>query len=272
MPRETQFYKLDKQKAQQNLFPYLTSKVKFKKTFEDFIIEQKLWHLKYEAICNFSSEIIIEKVHTDINQILPSELSLIIKWLDEIYDDKIAIGTKREIWEKIYYELYYETGITQLFRLISVDAYGFMFQYGNFSSYYELEGIEEDNCGENIKASYFTKFLDYILLLMKKIIDAKLGRSKHVFSIEESESLTEIEKNYFDDSLFTKGVNEQFNFLNSLWATFVEEELENDGSSISTRDPDLTTILLADHFLSICLDAKNSLTSINTNVLILDSL
>lgn len=267
MGRTTEFFKLDAEKAKNNLLLDLVSKTKFKKSFEDFIIERKNeFGNDYDVTFND----VIKKVSTDINTILPSELWELTFWLGEIeYDRRYLQG---EGYEKVHSELYINNGIESLYEIVSTNAYGFMFQYGNFTDYFEVNEIREMDSGHNVDAKDFVRFLDYMILLMKKILDADLDKSeyKHVFSKEEIEEISKIENLNRENKLLFQRIEAEFVWLKQ---NFLKEKEEVDlNENYRSRNPDYMTIFCADGFLENCIRMKKEIEEPNTNILIVDSI
>ncbi|TPG35333.1 hypothetical protein [Flavobacterium pectinovorum] len=267
MGRTTEFYKLDAEKAKKNLILDLSSKTKFKKSFENFIIERKN---EFKDDFDVTFDNVVQKVSSNINTILPSELWELTFWLGEIeYERRTFQG---ESYEKMYNELYINNGIESLYEIQNRNAYGFMFQYGNFTDYFEVNEIREMDSGHNVDTKDFVRFLDYMILLMKKILDADLDKSeyKHVFSKEEIEEISKIENLNQENKLLFQRIEAEFVWLKQ---NFIKEKEEEDlDKNYSSRNADYATIFCADSFFEHCIRIKNSLNEINTNILIVDSI
>jgi hypothetical protein len=267
MGRTTEFYKLNAEKAKNNLILDLHSKTKFKKSFEDFITERKA---EFGDNFDVTFSDVIEKVSSNINTIRPNELWELTFWLGEIEYDKRY--QQEESYEKVHNELYIENGIESLYEMVSTNAYGFMFQYGNFTDYFDVDQIDEGNNGKNVKTKDFICFLDYMILLMKKILDADLDKSeyKHVFSKEEIEEISKIENLNQENKLLFQRIEAEFVWLKQ---NFLKEKEEVDlNENYRSRNPDYMTIFCADGFLENCIRMKKEIKEINTNILIVDSI
>lgn len=154
MGRTTEFFKLDAEKAKNNLILDLHSKTKFKKSFEDFILERKA-EFGDRYVVTFNN--VIQKVSSNINTILPKELWELTYWLGEIEYERIY--QQGENYEKVHNELYINNGIESLYEVQSTNAYGFMFQYGNFTDYFETDETDEPyDGGRNIDTIKFIRF------------------------------------------------------------------------------------------------------------------
>lgn len=266
MGRTTEFFKLDAEKAKSNLILDLHSKTKFKKSFECFINERKA---EFGDRFNVTFNNVIQKVSTDINTIFPSELWEVTGWLSEIYYERIKQG---ENHEKVDYELYINNGIQSLYEIISTNAYGFMFQYGNFTDYFDVDQIDKGSSGANVKSKDFIHFLDYMILLMKKTIEADLDKSeyKHIFSKEEIEEISKIENLNHDNKLLFQRIEIEFEWLKQNF--FEEKEKENLEENYRSRNGDYYTVFCADGFFENCIRMKKEIQEINTNILIVDSI
>lgn len=267
MGRTTEFFKLDAERAKSNLILDLHSKTKFKKSFKDFISERKA---EFGDDFDVTFNDVIEKVSSNINTIRPNELWELTFWLGEIELERRY--QQGESHEKVHNELYINNGIESLYEIGSTNAYGFMFQYGNFTDYFDVDQIDEVNDGKNVKTKDFILFLDYMILLMKKILDADLDKSeyKHVFSKEEIEEISKIENLNQENKLLFERIEAEFVWLKDNF--FAEKEKEDSEENYNSRNGDYSTVLCADYFFENCIRIKKSLEEINTNILIVDSI
>lgn len=267
MGRTTWFYKLNAEKAKSNLILDLHSKTKFKKSFEDFILERKT---EFGDDFDVTFNDVIQKVSSNINTIRPNELWEITYWFNEI--DHERRHKQGESYEKVYNELYVNNGIESLYEIHGRNAYSFMFQYGNFTDYFDVDQIDEVNDGKNVKTKDFIHFLDYMILLMKKIIEVDLDKSeyKHKFSKEEIEEISKIENLNQENKLLFQRVEAEFAWLKQKFLK--EKEQEELEENYSSRNPDYNTIFCADWFLVNCIRIKKEIKEINTNILIVDSI
>lgn len=266
MGRTTEFYKLDDEKAKNNLILDLLSKTKFKKSFEDFIIERKAeFGDDYDVTFND----VIGKVSSNINTIRPNELWELTFWIDEIKYERTRHG---ENYEKINDELYINNGIESLYQIHGVDAYGFMFQYGNFTDYFDVDQIDEINDGKNVNSKDFIRFLDYMLLLMKRIIEADLDESEYnnEFSEEVINEISQIENLNQENTLLFQRIEAEFVWLKQNFLK-EKENVELD-ENYRSKNPDYHTIFCADWFFENCIRMKKEIEEINTNILIVDSI
>lgn len=200
---------------------------------------------------------ICHKVQTNINTILPSELSEITFWLDELCFDL------RDINKEISTELFKDNGLDELLHLHGRAAYGFMFRFGTFTDYFEIEGINEYDDGFSLKRDYFIKFLDFVILLMGKLLEENLEPDyQHEFTNEECIEINSIKQKYKADSIFSEAIEKEFNYLVKNYKR--ENPIH--------RDPDITAVNMADSYFSYCITMKNSISESNTNILIVDSI
>lgn len=267
MGRTTEFFKLDAEKAKNNLLLDLLSKTKFKKSFEDFITERKT---EFGDDFDVTFNDVIQKVGFNINNISPNEAWELTLWLGEIESERIH--QQRETYEKVQNELYINNGIESLYEIHGVNAYGFMFQYGNFTDYFDVDQIDEMNDGKNVNSKDFIRFLDYMILLMKRIIEADLDESeyKHEFSEEVINEISQIENLNQENTLLFQRIEAEFVWLKQ---NFLKEK-ENVGldENYRSKDPDYYTIFSADWFFENCIRMKKKIDEINTNILIVDSI
>ncbi|CAC9974156.1 hypothetical protein [Flavobacterium panici] len=266
MGRTTEFFKLNAEKAKNNLILDLHSKTKFKKSFEDFISERKA-EFGDRYVVTFNN--VIQKVSSNINTILPKELWELTYWLGEIEYERIY--QQGENYEKVHNELYINNGIESLYEVQSTNAYGFMFQYGNFTDYFETDETDEPyDGGRNIDTIKFIRFLDYMILLMKKILDADLTWYKYDFSKEEIEETSKIENLNQENKLLFEVIESESISLKENF--FVEKEKENLEENYRSRNGDYYTVFCADNFFENCLRMKKEIEEINTNIIIVDSI
>lgn len=265
MGRTTEFFKLDAEKAKTNLILDLHSKTKFKKSFEDFISERKA---EFGDDFDVTFNDVIKKVSTNINTIRPNELWELTFWIGEIESERIY--QQGESYEKVHNELYINNGIESLYEIISTNAYGFMFQYGNFTDSFDVDQINEINDGKNVKTKDFIRFLDYMILLMKKILEANLTWYKYEFSTEEIEEILKIEDLNKENKILFELIDREFVWLKQNF--FEEKERENQEENYRSRNGDYYTVFCADSFFENCIRMKKEINEINTNILIVDSI
>jgi hypothetical protein len=245
MGRDTDFYILNKEKVREKLYPDIISPDKFTESFKNFIIRRK-------SICgdeyNTNYDNIIEKVKSDINTILPSELFELIYWFEEIE-----------------YE-YTAKGIEFLYNLHGITAYSFMFQYGNFTNYYPLDELDEGNDGHSVNPKDFIRFLDYMILLMGKIVMSKIDSSEYDLTNSKKEYISKVADSYKDEKLLQQIIDSEFEYLKKEYISYIESD------SNSKISPEVNTIFWAEGFLESCIAMKIKITESNSKVLIVDSI
>lgn len=245
MGRDTDFYIMNKEKVREKLYPDIISSDKFTESFKDFIIRRNsIFGNDY----NTNYENIIEKAKSDINNILPSELFELTYWFGEIGYD------------------YENKGIELLYNLNGTTAYSFMFQYGNFKDYYPLNELNEVWSGKSVNPNDFIRFLDYMILLMGKIVISKIDNSEYGLMDSEKEYINKLTDNYKDEKLLQEIIDSEFEYLKNGYITYIES---NSNSKLS---PEVNTIFWAQSFLESCIEMKIKITESNTKVLIVDSI
>jgi hypothetical protein len=245
MGRDTDFYIMNKEKVREELYPDIISSDKFTESFKNFIIRRK-------SICgndyNTNYENIIKKAKSDINSILPSELFELTYWFGEIEYD-------------------YETkGIELLYNLHGTTAYSFMFQYGNFTDYYALDALKEVWSGKSVNPNDFIRFLDYMILLMGKIVISKIDDSEYNLTDSEKEYISKVADSYKDQKLLQEIIDSEFEYLKKEYISYIESD------SNSKLSPEVNTIFWARGFLDSCIEMKIKIAESNTKVLIVDSI
>lgn len=145
-----------------------------------------------------------------------------------------------------------------------------MFQYGNFTDYFNVDQIDEGNNGKNVKTKDFIRFLDYMILLMKKILEANLTWYKYEFSEEEIKEISKIENLNQENKLLFEIIESESISLKENF--FVEKEKEDVEENYNSRNGDYAAVICADSFFENCIRMKNEIEEINTNILIVDSI
>ena len=93
-----------------------------------------------------------------------------------------------------------------------------MFQYGNYTDYYPIEEIkfDKDDEGENISSFDFLKFNDYMILIMKRIINGKLdGDSNYYLNDNEMTVLNKVIMENEDNNILHQIIEKEFIWLKS---------------------------------------------------------
>lgn len=244
MGRDTYFYIMNKEKVREKLYPELISSDKFTESFKEFIRRRKSIH---GNAYNTNYEDVIEKAKLDINTILPSELFELTYWFEEIgYDYKAK-------------------GIDVLDYLHGTTAYSFMFQYGNFTHYYPLEELNEEWSGKSVNPNDFIRFLDYMILLMGKIVISKIADSEDELTDFEKEYITTVADRYKDDKLLLEIIDSEFDYLKKEYISYTQSDSHRPG-------PEANTIFYAWSFLDRSIKMKIKITESNTSILIVDSI
>lgn len=251
MGRDTSIYMFDRVKTSTNLYNDLHHTGTFKEFIEDRI---KKFNEVYVSFDN-----ILETVKNDINRITSDELFEIILFLDE----KIRTQFHNVPWhERDQYleKLYDHSGITLLYEIpSSTICYSYMFQYGNYTHYFPLDEIKSEDGGTNILTEDFLRFNDYVILVMKRIIERKLNGYDYELTEEEENSIGIIKTENKDNSLLIEIIEDELNFLIEMSAT------DNDG-------PYSQTIYHAYDFLSTSLEMKSKIdVQKNPRIVIIDS-
>lgn len=244
MGRDTDFFILHKEIAKAELYPNLISD-QFTESFKEFLVRRK-------TICdddyNVSYESIIQKVSTDINNILPSELFELIYWLGEIgynYEDK---------------------GIEELFNLHGTTAYSFMFQYGNFTDYYPIDQTFEAWSGIRVNPKDFMHFLDYMILLMGRVSASQIAGPEYGLSDAEKEYIDALQETYKDEKLLWEIIDTEFEYLKKELNDYIES------GSQSKPSPEVNCVYWSSGFLDSCIEMKARINKTGTMVLVVDSI
>jgi|GEM_PF-5558132 len=245
MGRDTNFFILHKEIAKAELYPVLISSDQFAESFKEFLIRRKTicdddYDVRYESI--------IQKVSTDINNILPSELFELIYWLGEIGYD------------------YEGKGIEELFYLHGTTAYSFMFQYGNFTDHYPLDELFEAWSGKTVNPKDFMRFLDYMILLMARISASQITGSEYGLSDDEKEYIETLQQSYKDEKLLWDIIDAEFEYLKKEFTTYI------DSGSESRPSPEVNCVYWSSGFLDSCIEMKSRIAETGTMVLIVDSI
>lgn len=255
MGRDTSIYMFDRVKTSTNLYNDLQNKVYPTGTFKNFIEDRKK---KFnEGYVSFDN--ILETVKNDINRITSDELFEIILFLDE----KIRTQFHNVPWhERDQYleKLYDHSGITLLYKIpSSTICYSYMFQYGNYTHYFPLDEIKSEDGGTNILSEDFLRFNDYVILVMKRIIERKLNGYDYELTEEEENSIGIIKTENKDNALLFEVIEDELNFLIEMSAT------DNDG-------PYSQTIYHAYDFLRRSIEMKSKIdVQKNPRIVIIDS-
>jgi hypothetical protein len=88
-----------------------------------------------------------------------------------------------------------------------------MFQYGNYTEYFPLDEIKGDDGGSNILSEDFLRFNDYVILVMKRILESKLDGYDYELTEEEEKIIEAIKTENQNNSLLFEVIENQLNFL-----------------------------------------------------------
>jgi hypothetical protein len=233
MGRETDIYLFNKNKASAILYTDLILNNKFEISFEEFIISRKNELSQYNRSnpYNISSKKILEIIENDINEITSTELHELIRYLLDCNRDLKKLDFGDDSWELRTTNLE-KYGIILLYEIKpKTQCWSYMFQYGDYTNEYPIEEIRFDNedQGINIDSTDFLKFNDYVILMMKKILDLELYDDYSYVHTFEMDVLRQTVIEYKDDMTLSKVIENNFNWIKSNW----EEEvaLGNDNSN-----------------------------------------
>ncbi|UKB83094.1 hypothetical protein LF887_19070 [Chryseobacterium sp. MEBOG06] len=259
MGRHTSIYMFNKEKASSFLYADLQHKTFHTKTFKAFLDERKKEIGTYDVIF----EKVLEKVKNDINTITADELFEIVLFLiEEVYSE--LKGRDYSIREKYLEELYDRYGLILLYELpTSTVCTSYMFQYGNYTHYfpiYELENYKsgQSDGGINIDSTDFLQFNDYMILLMKMILDKKMDGYDYEFTESEEDVIRHITADYQNKLILFKEIESECDFIKDC--------------SVDEKGPYAQTIYYAYSFFKQAIEMKMRINvEKNPRIVILDS-
>lgn len=263
MGRDTEIYMFNKETASLKLYNVLKSGKLYKRSFKDFI-ENRKSELGNSYQVNYSN--IVSTVKEDINNITACELFEITYYLNEEltygkYEDqkndlRLQIPNSSDVYKRY--------GIISLYRVhTSTVCYSYMFQYGNYTAYYPIEEVKfnKDDEGMNISAEDFLRFNDYMILIMKHILNSGIEDNFNPDEYENS-TIDKTEAKYRDNTTIFDIIEKQFNYLKS----YFEEPDERSNA------PQKNTIYFASLFLTRSIEMKLNINpSKNKRIVIVDS-
>ncbi|SHE67944.1 hypothetical protein [Chryseobacterium sp. OV279] len=249
----------DKEKASVRLCEDLQHKRFHTRTFKTFLESRK----KEIGTYDVTFEKVLEKVRGDINTITPDELFEINLFLsEEVYSE--YTGSNYSAMEKHLGDLYNRYGIILLYELpTSTVCTSYMFQYGNYTHYfpiYELEnyGLKHSDGGVNIDSTDFLEFNDYMILLMKMILDRKMDGYEYDFTKNEEDIIQRITADHQNNLILFKEIESECDFI---------KECSSD-----EKGPYAQTIYYAYAFFKQSIEMKLRIdTEKNARIVILDS-
>ncbi len=204
----------DKEKASARLYEDLQHRTFHTGTFKAFLEDRK----KEIGTYDITLEKVLEKIRNDINTITPDELFEINIFLSEdMYSE--YTGSDYATREKYFEELYDRYGLIRLYELpTSTICTSYMFQYANYTHYfpiYELEnyGLKKCDGGINIDSTDFLKFNDYMILLMKMILDRKMDGYEYDFTKNEEDIIQRITAHHQNNLILFKEIESECDFI-----------------------------------------------------------
>ncbi len=259
MGRNTEIYMFNKEKASSFLYEDLRHKTFPTKTFKAFLDDRK----KEIGTYDVTFEKVLEKVKNDINTITADELFEINLFLIEEAYSELA-GKDYSAKEKYLEELYDRYGIVLLYELpTSTVCTSYMFQYGNYTHYfpiYELEnyGLGHSDGGINMDSTDFLQFNDYMIILMKMMLDKKMDGYEYEFTKSEEDTLRNIMADHQNNLILFKEIERECDFIKD--------------SSADGKGPYAQTICYAYSFFKQSIEMKMRINvEKNPRIVILDS-
>jgi hypothetical protein len=235
MGRDTSIYMIDEGKATTHLYNDLLHKVYHTGTFKKFIEDRRKEF--NDDYMNYYS--ILEVIKKDAHLLTAEDLFEITLFLRK----QTFHLTPRDHNDTIQ-SLYNFYGIIELFMIPHTTVCSaYMFQYGNYTYYFPFDELKND-FGVNIKAEDFLRFNDYVILVMKKILESNLNDDYDYHLSEEEEKIVDsIKIENQGNSLLFEIIENELNFLIEMSAT------DNDG-------PYSQTIYNAYNFLITSIEMK----------------
>jgi len=247
MGRNTEIYTFNKEKAKQNLLPFISNKVLTEHSFIQFLNKREK---EYGSVLGTSADQLALVISEDINYVSPNNFLELMFFLS----NEIIYPTPDP--EKDIEDY----GITLLYELPTTTVCtGYMFQYGNYTHHYPVENLGKSDCGVNISAEDFSGFNAYMILLTRKILDSGIDGDAYTennFTDAERKIYEEIRLKFSEDEKFQNIVEEEFLYLKK---SFISD---NSG-------PDAQTIYYASNFFSTSIMMHQKITQQN-RVVILD--
>ncbi|KMQ65658.1 hypothetical protein ACM46_07225 [Chryseobacterium angstadtii] len=259
MGRNTEIYMFNKEKAAVRLYEDLQHKTFHTRTFKVYLQDRK----KEIGTYDITFEKVLEKVKNDINTLTADELFEINLFFSEEIHSAFT-GRDYSAREKYLEDLYDHYGIILLYELpTSTVCTSYMFQYANYTHYfpiYELEnfGLEHSDGGINIDSKDFLRFNDYMILLMKMILDKKMDGYEYEFTKSEEDIIRHITADNENNLILFKEIESECDFIKE--------------SSSDEKGPYAQTIYYAYAFFKQSIEMKLRIdVEKNPKIVILDS-
>lgn len=272
MSRYVFFYKLNSSEGKETLFHYLTSKIKSKISFKDFIADRRL-----ECGKSFTTtyDQIIKSVLANFNEILPSELREIVNWYEQVAITILGENDSWKEYDNLAMTMLKNSGIELIFEITSssTSCYAFIFQYGTFSDHYDLDAFDEkDDEGSNFKSHEFIRFVEYMVLLLCKInesgLDGPAFDYENKYSNNAQHVIERIKLTYKDDDKLNVLIEDEFANIKKHWLEHLENRKGDNHARIS---PEAHTVYDTYNFLISCLEMLESIKEENQNVVMIHS-
>lgn len=263
MGRNTEIYMFDKEKSTNFLYPDLKNKVFNKNTFVEYLNSRKR---EYGDLPEFDLDKILETVNNDINFIHPDQLWEIVNFIEEeIFQKFIGVSENHfKIIEAEMDKLYDLYGIIKLYEVhTSTVCYSYMFQFGNYRSFFEKDEKFEYENGYNLSSQDFLDLNDYMILMMDRIINNQVFDVKYSpYSEEDLALVKDIKLKFKESRVMNEAIEHELNWLIKCW----NESKDSDSFKIET-----STISYAGLFFSQSISMKKNIKEINPSIVITDS-
>lgn len=249
MGRDTSIYMFERAKTSTNLYNSLQTGA-----FKKFIEDQK----KEFNDDTMSFDNILETVRKDANFLTPEDLFEVALFLrEQVY--KLIPGDHRYKDSEQIENLYNHCGITELFELPGKTmCTAYIFQYGNYTEFFPIVELKND-FGVNIQSEDFLRFNDYVILVMKRILESKLDDYDYQLTEEEEKIVDAIKIENQGNSLLFEVIEDELKFL-------------IESSSSDNNGPYSQTIYQAYDFLSKSIEMKSRIDiQKNPRIIIVDT-
>lgn len=247
MGRNTEIYTFNKEKAKQNLLPFISDQVLTNRSFIQFLNKRER---EYGSVLGTSADQLARVISENINFIRPDNFLQLMFFLNNeiIYPTPVPEKNIDDYGIMLLYELPTTTVCT-----------GYMFQYGNYTHHYPVEDLGGSDCGVNISAEDFSGFNAYMILLTRKILDSRIDGNAYTVN-----DFTEPERKIYEKIRLKFSENEKFQNIVEEEFLHLKKSFINDNSG-----PDAQTIYYASTFFSTSIMMHQKITRQN-RVLILD--